>query len=232
MTTSVTNTETTNMTGERLAWRWLECTAIFLIAPLAMSALVASGTVSARSAPNTFAVLCVIALVLTAITPGFSLKRMLLSNPVADWRATLLFFVVTAAVTVALTWWLLPERLFWMPRHAPDLWQRILLYYPLLSVLPQGIIYRTLFFERYRVLFPSNAAAIGAHAVAFGLAHLFFLNWVAVALTVAGGAVFGWAYLQRQSFWFANVLHTFAGWCIFTTGLGTYFYHGAIRSPF
>lgn len=205
---------------------------MFLFAPLAMAALVATGTISARAAPNAFAVLCVIALVLTAITPGFSLKRLLLSNPVADWRAMLVFCLVITAVTVALTWWLVPGRLFAMPRQAPELWQRILIYYPLLSVLPQGIIYRTLFFERYRVLFPSNTAAIGVHALAFGLAHLFFLNWVAVVLTLAGGAVFGWAYLERRSFWFANVLHTFAGWCIFTTGLGTYFYHGAIRGGF
>lgn len=227
-----TGTHAAESGDQRFVWRWLECVVIFLVAPLAMAALVATGTVSARSAPNAFAVLCVIALVLTAVTPGFSIRRTLLSNPVADWLAMLLFLAITAGVTIALTWWLVPGRLFAMPRYSPELWQRILFFYPLLSVLPQAIIYRVLFFERYRVLFPSDTAAIGAHAIAFGLAHLFFLNWVAVALTVIGGAVFGWAHLQRQSFWFANVLHTFAGWSIFTTGLGTFFYHGAIRSPF
>ncbi|WP_416896395.1 MAG: type II CAAX prenyl endopeptidase Rce1 family protein [Minwuia sp.] len=226
------DTATAAPVDRRLNWRWLEFAAIYFLAPLLMAAFVATGTISASNAPNAFAALFVIAIVLTALTPGFSLRRMLLSNPVADWKAMLLFFALTAAVTIGLTWWLVPGRLFSMPRYSPDLWQRIMLYYPLLSVLPQGIIYRTLFFERYRVLFPSNAAAIAVNALAFGLAHLFFLNWVAVALTVAGGAAFGWAYLERRSFWFANVLHAFAGWSIFTTGLGTYFYHGAIRSPF
>lgn len=218
--------------GRSLLRLRLEFAAIYFLAPVVMALLVATGTVSARSAPNAFAALFVIALVLTVLTPGFSLRRTLLSNPVADWKAMLLFFALTAAVTVGLTWWLVPGRLFAMPRYSPELWQRILLYYPLLSVLPQGVIYRTLFFERYRVLFPGNAAAIGASAFAFGLAHLFFLNWVAVALTVAGGAAFGWAYLERRSFWFANLLHAFAGWSIFTAGLGIYFYHGAIRSVF
>lgn len=212
-----------------LRWRYLECVAIYLVAPLAMAALVATGTIAAGSAPNAFLALFLIALVLIAVTPGFSLRRMLLSNPLADWRALLLFSLFVAVVTVGLTLWLVPTRLFALPRHAPELWQRILIYYPILSVLPQGIIYRALFFERYRVLFPGNTAAIAAHAVAFGLAHLFFLNWVAVALTFAGGLAFGWAYLERQSFWFANLLHMIAGWAIFTAGLGTYFYHGAIR---
>lgn len=218
--------------GWWLHLRRLECAAIYFLAPLAMASLVATGTISARNAPNAFLALFLIALVLTAVTPGFSLRRMLLSNPVADWKAMLAFFVLTAAVTVGLTYWLVPSRLFAMPRYSPDLWQRILLYYPILSVLPQGIIYRTLFFERYRVLFPSNAMAIAVHALAFGLGHLFFLNWVAVALTVVGGAAFGWAYLERRSFWFANLLHAFAGWAIFTVGLGTYFYHGAIQASF
>jgi membrane protease YdiL (CAAX protease family) len=197
-----------------------------------MAALVATGIISARTAPNAFALLLAIAVVLLAVTPGFSLRRLLLSNPVADWKAMLVFFALAAAVTVGLTWWLTPSRLLAMPRYSPDLWQRIMLFYPILSVLPQGIIYRALFFERYRVLFPGNRAAIAAHAIAFGLAHLFFLNWVAVALTVAGGAAFGWAHLERRSFWFANLLHAFAGWSVFTAGLGIYFYHGAIRGGF
>ena len=227
-------TETTSAAGagRNLRWRRLECLALYLVAPLIMAALVATGAISARSAPNAFAALLVIAIVLLAVTPGFSLKRLLLSNPVADWKAMLVFFALTAAVTVGLTYWLVPGRLFAMPRYSPDLWQRILFYYPILSVLPQGIIYRALFFERYRVLFPSNAVAIGVHAIAFGLAHLFFLNWIAVALTMAGGAAFGWAHLERRSFWFANVLHAFAGWSIFTAGLGVFFYHGAIQRGF
>lgn len=225
----MSETTSPGVADRTLFWRRLECVAIYLIAPLVMAGLVATGAISARNIPNAFAALFVVALVLTALTPGFSLRRLLLSNPVADWKFMLMFFGLTVVVTVGLTYWLVPGRLFSMPRHAPDLWQRIMIYYPILSVLPQGIIYRTLFFERYRVLFPSNAVAIGVHALAFGLGHLFFLNWVAVTLTVAGGAAFGWAYLERRSFWFANLLHAFAGWCVFTAGLGSYFYHGAIQ---
>ena len=62
----------------------------------------------------------------------------------------------------------------------------------------------------------------------FALAHLFFQNWIALALCAAGGLAFGWAYKMRGSFWFASLLHTIGGWAVFTVGLGRYFYHGAI----
>ena len=65
-------------------------------------------------------------------------------------------------------------------------------------------------------------------AIVFGLAHLFYLNWVAVMLTMAGGLVFAWAHVERGSFWLAGLLHMIAGWAVFTAGLGGFFYHGAI----
>ena len=55
-----------------------------------------------------------------------------------------------------------------------------------------------------------------------------FWNWVAPALTLAGGLIFAWAYLRRGGFALAVVLHSVCGGIVFTSGLGTFFYHGAV----
>jgi membrane protease YdiL (CAAX protease family) len=104
----------------------------------------------------------------------------------------------------------------------------ILTLYPLLSALPQELVFRPLFFRRYGALFPGTAAAVACNALVFGLAHLMFWNWVALALTVAGGLIFARAYLGRGGFAMAVVLHAVCGAIIFTSGLGTFFYHGAV----
>jgi len=146
----------------------------------------------------------------------------------SSWRILALFTVVTAAGLLAMTLWLRPGSLFSFPRYSPELWSRVMMFYPLLSVIPQGIIYRALFFERYGRLIPNDHLAIVMSAAAFSLGHLFFGNWVALSLTFAGGLVFAWAYRVKGSFWFANLLHAIGGWTVFTVGLGRFFYHGAV----
>ncbi len=69
--------------------------------------------------------------------------------------------------------------------------------------------------------------AVAVNALVFGLAHLMFWNWVAVALCVAGGAIFALGYL-RHGFLQAVLLHAVCGGILFTSGLGTFFYHGAV----
>ena len=104
----------------------------------------------------------------------------------------------------------------------------IMVAYPILSAWPQEFIYRSLFFERYGGLFPTATIAIVANGLAFGIGHLFYMNPVTIAMTAAGGAFMGWAYLRNRSMLFAWVLHAIAGNIIFTAGLGIFFYHGAI----
>ena len=43
-----------------------------------------------------------------------------------------------------------------------------------------------------------------------------------------GGLIFGLVYLRFGSLLLATVLHAIAGQLVFTSGLGVYFYHGAI----
>jgi membrane protease YdiL (CAAX protease family) len=172
--------------------------------------------------------LAVLALVLLALTPGFS-PRELLRGPVASqWKLIAGFALAGAALCFGLTLALVPERLLELPRHRTGLWLLILLVYPLLSAAPQELIYRVLFFRRYGELFPSDKLALAANTVAFGFAHLFFMNPLTIGLTALAGLIFGAVYLRFGSVLLTSVLHGLAGQLVFTSGLGIYFYHGAV----
>lgn len=171
-----------------------------------------------------------LALILLQLTTGWRWK-MLLRGPVfGEWRIILIFGVITALASFALVMLLVPERLLELPTHRPKLWLLIMLLYPVLSALPQEIIYRTLFFERYGALFPNASLAIAANGAAFAMGHLFFSNWVTIVMTGFGGAIMGWAYMRSRAVGLPLVLHALAGQILFTAGLGVYFYHGAIGS--
>lgn len=175
-----------------------------------------------------FVVFAASALLLT-VTPGFRWREIVACRGL--WRHIPLIAAATAAcavVTFGLTMMLVPERLLSFPRFAPERFVLVVALYPFLSVLGQETAYRLLFFRRYRALFPNDAAAIFASAIVFTLAHAFFLNWVAVVLSFAGGLAFAWAYARTSSFPLVWILHSLAGQVLFASGLGVFFYHGAI----
>lgn len=207
----------------RRLWLTTEFAVLFLGAPLAMATIMPP-----QMAFSVIFGLTVVGVALLAITPGFR-WRSLIEGPVAPhWRETLLFALVTAAATTALVLALRPWAFLGFPQRNTELWLLVIALYPLLSVLPQELLYRPLFFKRYGVLFPSWRVAMVANAVCFGLAHAFFHNWFAVVLSGVGGAAFAYAYVVRGSFPLACLWHSLAGQIVFTTGLGVYFYHGAI----
>ncbi len=170
----------------------------------------------------------ILALVLLALTPGFS-SRELLRGPVAgQWKLIAAFGLAGAALCFGLALALVPERLLELPRHSPGLWLLIMLAYPLLSAAPQELIYRALFFRRYGALFASDRLAVAANTIAFSFAHLFYMNALTIGLTALAGLIFGLVYLRFGSVLLTSVLHGLAGQLVFTSGLGVFFYHGAV----
>lgn len=132
----------------------------------------------------------------------------------------------------ALVLWLLVHRfapqLEWsFVRSRPGFWAVVMIAYPVLSVYPQGLLYRAFFFERYGSLFPGRWAMIVASAAAFAFLHIIFRNPVAVALTFAGGILFAARYAETGSLATSSFEHALYGCWLFTIGLGQYFYHGA-----
>jgi membrane protease YdiL (CAAX protease family) len=142
------------------------------------------------------------------------------------WLQALAAWIVLTPCLAGLAWWARPESFFGLPLHRPLLWILILFAYPLISVAPQEIIYRAFFCHRYAPLFGRGTGMELASAAAFGFAHIVFGNWIAVALTLAGGWLFARAYLQTRSLPFVAVQHALYGGTIFTVGLGHYFFYG------
>jgi membrane protease YdiL (CAAX protease family) len=137
------------------------------------------------------------------------------------------FSMWAIALTVSV-WLLHPDLLFSFMRAYPLFWALVMVLYPLLSVIPQEIIFRAFFFRRYDAIFPARAAMVLASGLAFGAAHLIFHNWVAPALCAVGGIFFADTYARHRSLLLVSLEHSLYGCFIFTVGLGHYFYTGAI----
>lgn len=139
-------------------------------------------------------------------------------------RGTLVnFSICGGGLTVAVVV-VSPELFLSFPREQTTAWLILLVSYPILSVYPQEIIFRAFLFHRYRALFPSQRARIGASGVAFSLAHLVFANWVAPLITLAGGLLFARTYSRSGSLLQASLEHGLWGLFVFTLGLGWYLY--------
>jgi len=118
-----------------------------------------------------------------------------------------------------------PSLFLSFPRSKPLLWGAVMLLYPVLSVYPQGIVYRAFIFQRYQHLFPAGWAILVASAAAFAFVHIIFRNRLAVALTFAAGLLFAARYLQTGSLLVSSLEHALYGCAIFTLGLGQSFYY-------
>jgi uncharacterized protein len=206
-----------------VAARLAEFAAIFLVGPLVLALLLPPDALF----PALLSTALVAAILLT-LTPGFRWRELASGFRAVEARLVAMVSGATAVTCTGLVFWLVPEQWLFLPRRLPDLWLMIVLLYPLLSALPQELIFRLLFFRRYGWLLPEPRLAIPVNAAVFALGHLMFWNWPALVLTFAGGWVFAWAYLRGGGFWSAVVLHAVAGAILFTTGLGTFFYHGDV----
>lgn len=120
-----------------------------------------------------------------------------------------------------------PESFLSFPRYQTRLWLMVMLFYPLVSVTAQEVVYRVLFFHRYREVFTGHPAyGVLANALLFSFGHIYFGSWVTVFASFVGGLIFAWRYTRTGSFWAVWVEHSLYGMLIFTIGLGRYFFTG------
>jgi membrane protease YdiL (CAAX protease family) len=137
-------------------------------------------------------------------------------------------FIPGALLLGVLTYFFLPDLFLVFPKEAPGFWLLVMILYPLVSVYPQELIFRTYIFHRYQSVFFEKYGMITASAVAFGMYHLFFCNWIAPVLSFAGGFLFASTYARTRSTEAVALEHALWGDFIFTVGLGMYFYGGNI----
>jgi membrane protease YdiL (CAAX protease family) len=134
--------------------------------------------------------------------------------------------LAAAAALAALVRFAFPERWLALPTQRPWLWLAILALYPILSVYPQELVFRVFLFHRHRPALGGEWATVAASALAFGWVHVVFGNWLAVGLSVLGGALLADTYRRTRSLLLVSLEHTLYGQLVFTVGLGEFFYHG------
>lgn len=142
----------------------------------------------------------------------------------------LAIFAIAAFVLWLGVRWFAPHLEWSFVRQNPAFWAVVMVLYPILSVYPQGLLYRAFFFERYGELFPGKWMMIVASAAAFAFVHIIFRNWLAVGLTLGGGLLFAARYAETGSLATSSFEHALYGCWLFTVGLGQYFYHGTIAT--
>lgn len=168
--------------------------------------------------------------------PGFDRRALWNAGPLAGNLSAILPIFAAVALCLWLgTHWLAPQLAWNFVRQRPALWAAVMVLYPVLSVYPQGLLYRAFFLHRYAGLFPETHsgswALILASAAAFGFLHIIFRNSLAVGLTFCGGILFAWRYAETGSLLTSSFEHAMYGCWLFTVGLGQYFYHGALPEP-
>lgn len=144
-------------------------------------------------------------------------------------KGVLLRFAVFGPLLVGFAWLMEPEHFLSLPRENPGVWIVILLLYPLFSVIPQGIVYRSFFCHRYRPLFGEGWLMILVAAASFAIAHVVMRRWEPVLMTFVGGLIMTRTLLRRRSGLLADLEHALYGDLAFTLGLGVWIYVNAAR---
>ena len=113
-------------------------------------------------------------------------------------------------------------------KNSTQIWVMVMIAYPILSVVPQEIIYRFFFFKRYASLFPNQKVMIVFNAILFSFGHIIFLNIQALLLSFFSSILFSRVFFSRGLL-VCILIHSLAGQIVFTSGLGKFFYHGTIK---
>jgi|AntRauTorcE11898_2_1112593.scaffolds.fasta_scaffold49662_1 membrane protease YdiL (CAAX protease family) len=140
------------------------------------------------------------------------------------WSKLLKKAALVAAGVLVLTIVVQPNTLFALPREQPILWGIILVLYPVLSALPQELVYREFFFHRYETLIRPEWVLIAASACSFAFLHVVYDNEWAIILTLTGGFMFARTFKETRSLYWVSVEHALYGCIVFSIGLANFFY--------
>lgn len=154
-----------------------------------------------------------------------------------SWRTVICILALFLVCGAALTLFTLERHrgsFLMFPQTNTPLWLLVMVFYPLLSVTTQELVYRVLFFHRYAAALDGtgslaiavNAALFaGMHAILFASRGAHF-HWEAVTLSFAGGLIFAYRFTRTRSFPAVALEHALYGDLIFTIGLGRSFFTG------
>jgi len=122
------------------------------------------------------------------------------------------------------SWLAYPADFLSTPQMHPKAWLLILIFYPLVSALPQEFLYRRFYFWRYRDMFSTSVLLLASNVLLFAFMHIIYDNMVAVCLSLLGGGVFALSYRLTGRLLPVWMEHSIYGLAVFTSGLGQFFY--------
>lgn len=127
------------------------------------------------------------------------------------------------------TFYVFPEKLFIVQKSNPGFIWKIMIFYPFFSALPQEFIFCKFFFARYKSFFGEKTLMVAMSSLAFFLAHILFINWVAPVLGLVGGIIFAGTYKKTKSLLMVSIEHSLYGDTLFFIGLGWFFWGGSVN---
>ncbi len=203
-------------------YRYVECCVLFIALPVVVY-------YNWLPIPKIAALLIItlICVLILAIDDSYVLQRLSYRPRQSKiWKRIINNTALVAVGIFVLVIFLQPDRLFQLPSNRPVVWGIILALYPLLSALPQELIYREFFFHRYKKLFGTGWMMVAASASLFAFLHIIYDNYWAIIISLIGGFMFARTYRQSRSLYVVSIEHAIYGCLIFTIGLGNYFYEG------
>lgn len=199
-------------------WKWCEIFLVFLLLPL----LYYFNLIAIHKFIPLLTVFLIF-LILLLRDKAFN-RKLFGFNGFKFWRFILTRFFIFVLASSLLVLFISPDNLFILPRKQLHLWLMIMVFYPLWSVYPQELIYRSWYFHRYRSLFKKEWLFILINALLFSFSHIIFRNWLAIVLSFLGGLMFAYTYRKSNSLMVVFIEHLIYGNFIFTIGIGQYFY--------
>lgn len=140
------------------------------------------------------------------------------------WKEVLILNIIFAVNIYLYTLIFYPELLFSLPKKNLTLLIMIIIFYPVVSVAPQELIYRVFFCQRYKKILGHNYGnIIFINTIVFAFGHIIFLNLTALIFTAIASPIFLIVYL-RYSFASCLLLHALSGLLVFIFGLGNFFF--------
>ena len=122
-----------------------------------------------------------------------------------------------------------PDKLFIVQKSNPGFIWKIMIFYPFFSAFPQEFIFCKFFFARYKSFFGEKTLMVAMSSLAFCLAHILFINWVAPVLGLVGGIIFARTYKKTKSLLMISIEHSLYGDTLFFIGLGWFFWGGSVN---
>jgi membrane protease YdiL (CAAX protease family) len=144
-----------------------------------------------------------------------------------DFLSVIKRFIIFSIAIFLFTYIFYEDKLFNFFYQKPNIYILVMILYPLLSVIPQELIFRKFFLFRYEYIFTPKALIL-LNAAVFGFIHIIFSNYIALLFSFIGGLLFIKTYINSKSLSLVCIEHALYGDLIFTVGLGEFFYHGNI----